>query len=76
MLRLSRSVTFKSGRRIFIGSPGKPAPVPTSMTLAPSGSFRYFKTSMLSKKCFTATSRGAVIEVRFTFSFHSRSESI
>ena len=74
LFKLSSKVRWRPGRRIFSGTPGKPAPVPTSIRVSPcsnSGNNR-----MLSKKCLTTTAFGSVIAVKFIFSFHSISSSI
>ena len=71
LLRLSNNVKFMSGRTIFKGIPGKPAPVPISITFAFLGISYESKTNKLSKKCFTAISFGSKIAVKFIFLFHS-----
>ena len=68
----SSSVRDRSGRASFSASPGKPAPVPTSMTDAPGGMSTAWRTARESRKCFTAMSRGEVRRVRFRrVAFHS-----
>jgi hypothetical protein len=46
------------------GIPGNPPPVPTSTTLAPSGTASFRRLSE-SAKCLTAIPAGSVTEVRF-----------
>ena len=71
----SQKVTSKSGRASFKTSPGKPAPVPTSMIFAFCGKSANENSERLSAKCFTATPCSSVIAVRLIFSFHSTSKS-
>ncbi len=54
-----------------MGTPGNPAPVPTSISAAPSGGCHMVSGSRLSKKCFTATPSSSVMAVRFIRWFHS-----
>ena len=63
--RLSNSVTCKSGRSSASTMPGKPAPVPTSIQVAPSGSCTFCSKIAQSRKCFSQASAGSVIAVRF-----------
>ena len=49
------------------GMDGNPAPVPTSIRLAPCGSSIAFNSSRLSTKCLYTISRGSVMAVRFIF---------
>ena len=71
LLSESSSVSSMSGRMILTGSPGKPAPVPTSMSFAPFLISTAFKSVRLSTKCLTTASCGSVIAVRLTTSFFS-----
>ena len=73
LLRESSSVTLTSGRAMAMGSPGKPAPVPTSIRFAPSGISS--SGSRLSAKCFLSTSSSPVMAVRFMRLFQSMSIS-
>ena len=75
LFRLSSSVTRRSGRTIFTGTDGKPAPVPTSTRVAPTGGVNALSRVRLSTKCLTTISPGSVIAVRFILSFHSTSSS-
>ena len=68
--RESRSVSSIDGSAIFSGTPGKPAPQPTSMTRLPEKSSAC-KSAMQSRKCRSAASSGSatacgsVMAVRF-----------
>src|SRR5467141_2861780 len=63
----STRTTSRSGRAMATGIPGKPAPVPASRRL-PEGSTG--TTASESRTCFSATSSGSVMAVRFTDLFH------
>ena len=69
--RLSKKVTCRSGRANAMGSPGNPAPLPTSTSEAPAGSVTMVRGSRLSAKCFSATPSSSVMAVRFMRRFHS-----
>ena len=67
----SSRVSRRSSRTILAGTDGNPAPVPTSITEAPSGSSTALSSIRLSRKCFTSMPSGSVMAVRFTFSLYS-----
>ena len=60
----SNRVRDRVGQRVFSTMPGKPAPVPTSMSLACSRRPQ-FKRGAQSSMCRVATSKGWVMAVRF-----------
>ena len=71
LFKLSTSVISFSGASIFIGIPGKPAPVPMSIIF---WLFcRCFSIVAESMKCFWMISSGFVMAVRLIFWFHSSS---
>src|SRR5690606_14708408 len=67
----SSSTIDKSGRAILSGTPGKPAPDPTSTTRAPRSKTPVFSTVSESTKCFSVASRSSVMRVRFVCRFVS-----
>ena len=68
--RLSSSVRSRLGSPSFSGTPGKPAPQPTSMTRLPeNGTMR--SSARQSAKCSFATACGSVMAVRFMTRFCS-----
>ena len=68
--KLSSRVNFMLGSPIFRGTPGKPAPQPTSMTVFPWKS-AIFRRAKQSAKCSFATACGSVMAVRFITLFFS-----
>ena len=66
--RLSSSVSSMSGQAIFSARPGKPAPVPTSITRLPRKSAMPSSAAQ-SRKCRRATSSSPLIAVRFITAF-------
>ena len=66
----SSSVSRIDGSAILSGTPGKPAPQPTSITLLPRKSAAP-SSAMQSRKCSSATADGSVMAVRFMTSFFS-----
>ena len=68
-------VMFMSGLAIKITTPGKPAPVPTSIIFAPFFISTSFKRDRQSAKCFETISLGSVMAVRFMVLFVSTSIS-
>ena len=62
--KLSSSVSEMSGCAIFSGRPGKPAPVPTSMTALPASGSTVSRAAE-SRKCSCATSVSPWMAVRF-----------
>ena len=67
---------FFSGNTIARGIPGKPAPVPTSITNSAFLTSSESTAMSESTKCFSINSSLSVIAVRLSFSFHSRTPSI
>ncbi len=65
----SSSVISRSGLTIFMTSPEKPAPVPTSITRLFCFYFKNLKPSCCQEKCLFAMPPGSVMAVRFIFSF-------
>ena len=70
LLRLSSSVISMPGCTVLRTMPGKPAPVPTSMTFLSSKS-QTFKSAAQSRKCSRATSSVPLMAVRFMTRFRS-----
>ena len=67
---LSTAVRARSGVRMRRGTPGKPAPQPTSRTRFPRKSARVSRAA-LSRKCSRAASAGSRMAVRFMTAFFS-----
>ena len=66
---------FKFGKAILSGMPGKPAPVPKSITVSSRFKLIARIKEILSRKCFSNTSSHSVIPVRFITLFFSTSIS-
>ena len=67
----SNNVICKCGNIIFIGIPGKPAPVPTSIIFFDWFISKILTTNKLSIKCLIITSSYSVIDVKFITLFVS-----
>ena len=75
LFKESSNTIFRWGKAIFNGIPGKPAPVPISITFCTLFMSIAFTIDILSTKCFSLTSSYSVIPVKFITLFHSTRSS-